>query len=82
MPVFCFKKAYDSVWHKGLFSKLENLNMGGGGGGGREFFEIIKDMYKNSKCAVKIQNKVTIFSHLIRGKTRLSIESYVVQHLH
>ena len=56
-----FKKAYDSVWHKSLFSKLENLNIGG------TFVEIIKDMYENSKCAVKIQNKVTNFSRVTEG---------------
>ena len=56
-----FKKAYDSVWHKGLFSKLENFNTGG------KFLEIMKDLYENSKCAVKIQNKVTNFSHVTGG---------------
>ena len=72
-----FKKAYDSVWNKGLFSKLENLNIGS------KFLEIIKDLCENSKCAVKIQNKVTnFFSHVTGGKTRLSIESYFVQHLY
>ena len=24
-----FTKAYDSLWHKSLFSKLENINVGG-----------------------------------------------------
>ena len=56
-----FKKAYDSVWNKGPYSKLENLNIGG------KFLEIIKDMYENSKFAVKIQNKVTNFSHVTEG---------------
>ena len=55
------KKAYDSVWHKGLFSQLENLSMRG------KVLKIIKDMYENSKCAVKIQNKITIFSLSNRG---------------
>ena len=31
-----FKKAYDSVWHEGLFSKLDSLNING------KFLEIIK----------------------------------------
>ena len=34
-----FKKAYDSVRHKGLFTKLENLNVNS------VFINIIKDMY-------------------------------------
>ena len=32
-----------------------------------KFLEIIKDMYQDSKCAVKIQNKVTNFSHVTEG---------------
>ena len=56
-----FKKAYDSVWHDGLFSKLERLTIRG------NFLAIIKDMYKNSHCAVKIQNKVTNFFKCEKG---------------
>ena len=53
-----FKKAYDSVWHDGLFSKLESLNITG------NFLAIIKSMYKNSYCAVKVQTKITNFSNV------------------
>ena len=56
-----FKKAYDSVWHDGLFSQLERLNIRG------NFLAIIEDMYKNSHCAVKIQNKVTNFFKCEKG---------------
>ena len=56
-----FQKAYDSVWHDGLFSQLERLNIRG------NFLAIIKDMYKNSHCAVKIQNKVTNFFKCEKG---------------
>ena len=56
-----FKKAYDSVWHDGLFSQLERLNIRG------NFLAIIKDMYKNSHCAVKIQNKITNFFKCKKG---------------
>ena len=35
------KKTYDSVSHKGLFSNLETINIGG------KFLKIIKDMYEN-----------------------------------
>ena len=54
----CFvdiKKAYDSVWHKGLFTKLENLNVNS------VFINIIKDMYSRSLCAVKVMNSRTEF---------------------
>ena len=50
-----FKKAYDSVWHDGLFSKLESLNITG------NFLAIIKNMYKNSYCAVKAQTETNFF---------------------
>ena len=50
-----FKKAYDSVWHKGLFTKLENLNVNS------VFINIIKDMYSKSLCAVKVINSRTEF---------------------
>ena len=56
-----FRKAYDSVWHDGLFSQLERLNIRG------NFLGIIKDMCKNSHCAVKIQNKVTNFFKCEKG---------------
>ena len=52
-----FKKAYDSVWHEGMYAKLESLNING------KFLEIIKNMYEKSNCAVKIQNKITNFSN-------------------
>ena len=51
----CFyrvKKAY-------VFSKSENLNLGG------KILELINDKYENAKCAVKIQNKVQFFSRVI-----------------
>ena len=56
-----FKKAYDSVWHDGLFSQLEKLNIRG------NFLAIIKDMYKNSHCPVKISSNVTSFFKCKKG---------------
>ena len=50
-----FKKTYDSVWHKGLFTKLENLNVNS------VFIDIIKDMHSKSLCAVKVMNSGTEF---------------------
>ena len=54
-----FKKAYNSVWHEGLLTKLESLNIKG------NFPEIIKNMYRKSYCAVKIQNKIASFLNVI-----------------
>ena len=56
-----FKKAYDSVWHKGLFTKLKNLNVNS------VFINIIKDMYSKSLCAVKVMNSRTEFFPCKRG---------------
>ena len=56
-----FKKAYDSVWHKGLFTKLENLNVNS------VFINIIKDIYSKSLCAVKVMNSRTEFFPCKKG---------------
>ena len=37
-----FKKAYDSVWQKGLFAKLEALNING------YFLDLHESFYKNA----------------------------------
>ena len=50
-----FKKAYDSVWHEGLFTKLrENLI-------GEKLLDLIRGIYKKTKCAVKIGGNCTSF---------------------
>ena len=56
-----FRKAFDSVWHAGLFRKLENLGING------NFLDLIKSIYKNTKCAVKFNNKTTNFMDYKRG---------------
>ena len=40
-----FKNAFDSAWHIGLFRKLANLGING------NFLNLIKSIYKNTKCA-------------------------------
>ena len=60
----CFvdlKKAYDSVWHEGLFAKLKCLNIDG------QFFQLISDIYLKAECAVKIGNQRTEFYRCRRG---------------
>ena len=49
-----FQKAFDSIWHEGLFLKLIESGVGGK-------HDIIKSMYSNSKCVVKISEKRTTF---------------------
>ncbi len=56
-----FEKAFDSIWHEGLFLKLLENGIGG------KTFDLISTMYKNNTCAVKIGNKRTEFFSQRRG---------------
>ncbi len=46
-----FQKGFNSIWHEGLMSKLQESGIGG------KTYNIIKTMYSNNHCAVKIGNK-------------------------
>ena len=48
-----FKKAFDSIWHEGLFYKLSKNKING------NFLDLIKHIYKHTRCAVKVDNKLT-----------------------
>ena len=51
-----FRKAFDSVCHEGLFYKL--LNIGG------NLYNLMKSLYCNSTCSIKIgENKTQPFSY-------------------
>ena len=53
-----FKKAFDSIWHKGLFYKLKDNNITG------NFLQLISTIYKQTKCAIKINQQLThLFSY-------------------
>ena len=56
-----FRKAFDSVWHEGLFYKLLKINIGG------HFYNLIKTLYCfycSSTCPIRIgENKTPFFSH-------------------
>ena len=56
-----FKKAFDSIWHHGLFLKLLEKGIGG------KTYDIIKTMYINNQCAVKIGIMETDFFPQSRG---------------
>ena len=58
-----FKKAFDSVWHEGLYLKLLENGIGGC------FYDLIKDLYSNSntRCAVKVSGHRTPFFSYNRG---------------
>ena len=53
-----FRKAFDSVWHEGLFYKLLKVNIGG------NFYNLIKSLYCNSSCSIRVgENKTRSFSY-------------------
>ena len=56
-----FQKAFDSVWPEGLFRKVENKGING------NFLELIESIYKNTKCAVKINDKTINFFNYEQG---------------
>ena len=56
-----FRKAFDSVWHDGLLNKLLQLNLGG------HFYSLIKSLYSNSPCSIKIGRNQTKSFQYARG---------------
>lgn len=50
-----FRKAFDTVWHDGLFHKLEQIGVTG------NFLDIIRITYKNTRCAVRLGDNITQF---------------------
>ena len=64
-----FKKAYDSIWHEGLFHKLSTNQVN------RQFLNIIQSLYKNSLFTVKLRKRCTqFFSCSKRLTTRMLIK--------
>ena len=63
--LFCcfvdFQKAFDSIWHDGLLSKLISYNIYG------QIYQLISEMYSRSKCAIKCGNQRTKFFDYNRG---------------
>ena len=60
----CFidlKKAFDTVWHQGLFDKLEQANIKG------NFLNTLMDMYRKTECAVKLGDRTTQFFKCKKG---------------
>ena len=56
-----FKKAFDSVWHDGLWNKLLQIDFGG------SFYNLIKSLYHNSFCSIKIAQNQTRSFRYARG---------------
>ncbi|KAL2076716.1 hypothetical protein ACEWY4_027687 [Coilia grayii] len=56
-----FRKAFDSIWHDGLFYKILQSGVGG------KTYDVIKTMYLDNKCAIKIDNSRTDYFTQGRG---------------
>ena len=56
-----FKKAFDSIWHKGLFIKLLENNING------NCYKLIRNIYMKSKCFIKLGTKRTKTFEYNRG---------------
>jgi len=56
-----FKKAFDSVWHVGLLTRLLNYNING------QFYQLIKNLYSKSKSFIKLGSKRTKTFNYSRG---------------
>ena len=48
-----FRKAFDSVWRKGLFLKMQRLGITGG------FYNIVKSMYDNTQYKMKLPTGIS-----------------------
>ena len=60
----CFinlKKSFDSIWHNGLFFKLNKIGIYG------RSLQLIKYIYTKTKCAVKNNGQITGFFNYTKG---------------
>lgn len=59
-----FRKAFNSVWHVGLLNKLLKINVGC-------FYTLIKRLYLNSTCCIKLDKTKHVFSFSKRCTSRM-----------
>ena len=75
----CFvdlKKAFDIVWHKGLFFKLLDSNIGG------NTYNLIKSIYENSTCNIKIDDHQILSFKYEKGVRQGCVESATFQFIY
>ena len=74
---FYFKKAFVSIWLEGLVHKLMESGVGG------KTYDIIKSMYTNNNCAVKIgKNTHTFLPTGLWGETWMQLKPHPLQHIY
>ena len=56
-----FEKAFDTVWHKGLFKKLHNYGISG------KCLDLIFSLYNKTRCAIKKNGQTTEFFAYEKG---------------
>ena len=71
-----FQKALESIWLEGLLYKLMESGVGG------KTYGIIKSMYTNNKCAVKIGKKHTFLPTGLWGETGMQLKPHPLQHIY
>ena len=71
-----FQKAFDLIWHEGLFRKLLKNKIDG------NICDLISDMYSKSKCAIRYGEKRTNFFEYNRGVRQGCILSPILFNLY
>ena len=72
---FDLKKAFDSIWHEVLLYKLMESCVEG------KIYDIIKSMYTNKRCAVKIGIKHTFLPTGPWGETGMQLQPIYINEL-
>ena len=68
--------AFDAIWNDGPLYKLIERCVG------ENTYDIIKSMYTNNKCAVKIGKKHTFLPTGSWGETGMQLKPHPLQHMH
>ena len=71
-----FRKTFDSVWHDGLLYKLLQINVRG------NFYKVIKSLYSNSTCSIRVGNNQTQPFQYTRGVRQSCILSPLLFNLY
>jgi hypothetical protein len=67
-----FRKAFDSVWHQGLFYQLIKNNIGG------HFYDLIQDLLEHEMCYKTFRKQNTVFPLQKGSQTGMHSKSPIV----